>query len=166
MHRPPSTLDRFPALLAAAAADTTAARLAAIDTGLATLVGHKLFTVLVLNWDAGENQRYYSNQPEAYPIGGAKPITKSSGSETLEGRCRFLDDYAAVTAAFYDHELIRSLGCESCVNVPVRWNGRTIGGLNLLHEAGWYSKSDIPILTAFAALATPALMDIIAGWHK
>ncbi len=166
MTRPSTTYDRFAAITAAAAADTVPTRLAAIDAALAAGIGHKLFTVLVLNWEKGENQRYYSNLPDSYRDGGAKPINKSSASSVLEGQCRFLNDYNDIKAAFFDHELIRSLGCESCVNVPVRWNGKTIGMLNALHEAGWYTQADVPELSAYAALAAPALLEIIAGWDK
>lgn len=164
MSRQPRPHDPFPGILAAASADTVATRLAAIDRAVAEGIGHKLFTVLVLNWARGENQRYYSNLPDAYPVGGAKPIDKSSATALMEGHCRFLNDYAEVQAAFFDHELIRSLGCESCVNVPVRWAGRTIGSLNILHEAHWYTPQDVPALTVLAALAAPALQEIIAGW--
>ena len=166
MSRQPRQYDPFPGILAAASADTAAGRLAAIDRAIAEGIGHKLFTVLVLNWDRGENQRYYSNQPDAYPVGGAKPIARSSASAMLEGQCRFLDTYEDVKAAFFDHELIRSLGCESCVNVPVRWAGRTIGTLNILHEANWYTPADVPAFTVFAALAAPAMQEIIAGWGE
>ncbi len=82
----------------------------------------------------------------------------------MEGTCRFLDTYEDIRAAFFDHELIRSLGCESCVNVPVRWQGRTIGMLNLLHAARWYSAEDVPTFTICAALAVPAVQAVIAGW--
>jgi hypothetical protein len=34
--------------------------------------------------------------------------------------------------------------------------------LNLLHRSGWYRDEDIPTLSIFAALATPALQAIIA----
>lgn len=166
MSRPQTSPDILPHILAVAATDTVATRLAAIDTALAALVGHTLFTVLVLNWDAGENQRYYSNLPDAYPVGGAKPIVKSSASEIFEGKCRFLDDSAAITAAFFDHELIHSLGCESCVNIPVRWNGKTIGSMNILHKAHCYTAADIPTFSIFAALAAPALNEIIANWGR
>jgi GAF domain-containing protein len=64
---------------------------------------------------------------------------------------------------FYDHELIRSLGCESVLNVPVRWDGRSIGTINLLHQAGWYTEADIPAAQLFAALAAPGLMQVIAA---
>ena len=65
---------------------------------------------------------------------------------------------------FPDHALIRSLGCESCVNIPVRWDGQTIGMLNVLHEANWYTAADVPTFGIFAALAAPALQHVIAGW--
>lgn len=164
MARPQIKYDRFPGFLAAASADTVAGRLGAIDRALGEGIGHRLFTVLVINGARAENQRCYSSLLDAYPVGGAKPITPGSLDGLMAGQCRFLDDYAAVRAAFADHALIRSLGCESCVNIPVRWNGRTIGMLNLLHEAHWYGPEDVPTFTIFAALAAPALQQVIAGW--
>ena len=164
MAREQIKYDRFPGFLATAVADTAAARLAAIDRALGEGIGHRLFTVLVVNWDAGENQRCYSSLPGAYPVGGAKPITPGSLDAVLAGRCRFLNTYEEIAAVFPDHALIRSLGCESCVNIPVRWEGRTIGMLNVLHEARWYSEADVPTFAIFAALAVPAVQQVIAGW--
>ncbi len=143
------------------------ASLAAIDTALNGAIGHKLFTVLAVNWDRMENQRYYSNMPDAYKVGGSKPIVPDSPSMRdviIAGKCRINHDYAELSAAFFDHELIRTLGCESSINVPVRWNGQTIGMLNLLHETGYYDEADIPMLSVFAGLAVPALLDIIKTW--
>ena len=164
MGRSQDRYDRFPGFLAVAEADTAEGRLAAIDRALGEGIGHKLFTVLVVNWDAQENQRCYSSLAAAYPVGGAKPITPGSLDAVLAGRCRFLDTYDAIAAVFPDHALIRSLGCESCVNIPVRWDGRTIGMLNVLHEANWYTEADVPTFAIFAALAAPALQQVIAGW--
>ena len=136
----------------------------ALDAALAAVIGHKLFTILVIHPGAKESQRYYTNQPQAYPIGGRKPITESwwfkkvvFGGEPWIGR-----NYADVQAAFFDHELIRSLGCESVLNVPVRWNGHTLGTINLLHQANWYTEADIAAAQVFAALAAPGLMKVIA----
>jgi len=161
----------LPRLLEVAAALGAAGQpqpsLAALDTALAQLVGHKLFTVLVLNFAKNENQRYYSNQPKAYPTGGAKPIEKESElykEVVLGGRARICHDAQDIRRAFFDHELIASLGCESCINVPVRWNGRTLGTMNLLHEAHWYREDHAPMLQAFAALAVPAMLEIIRRW--
>jgi GAF domain-containing protein len=137
----------------------------ALDAALAATIGHRLFTILVIHPGAKESQRYYSNQPQAYPIGGRKPITESwwfqhvvFGGEPWIGK-----DYADVQAAFYDHELIRSLGCESALNIPVRWNGTTLGTLNLLDAAGHYTPAQLPTAKLFAALAAPGLMQVIAA---
>jgi len=156
--------DPFAALPAIAATQDPAARFAAIDQAFAQGVGHRLFTVLVVNWDQGENQRCYTSNPAAYPVGGAKPITPGSLDAMATGQCRFLDTYADIAALFPDHALIRSLGCESCVNIPVRWQGRMIGMLNLLHQARWYQPAHIPEFAVMAALAVPALQQVIAAW--
>ena len=67
------------------------ALLAKLDRALEQTAGHKLFTVLVLNEEVGQNQRYYSNQPKANPVGGSKPIDRSSafyGEVVLTGKPR------------------------------------------------------------------------------
>ena len=135
---------------------------AALDVAMGAVIGHKLFTVLVYHADAAQSERRYSNQPAAYPVGGRKPVTPSAWTERLfrERRPyvgRTADDIRAV---FFDHELILSLGCQSVLNVPVVWNERTLGTINLLHEAGWYEERDLPVATAFAALAVPGYLEL------
>lgn len=138
--------------------------LMALDRALDGAFGHRLFTVLVVNLEKNENQRYYSNRPEEYPVGGTKPIVHEglvAQRVIAAGECHINRNYEDVRNVFSDHELIRSLGCESSINVPVRWNGRTFGMLNLLHETGWYSEQDIPILSVFAAMAVPVLQHLV-----
>ena len=65
-----------------------------------------------------------------------------------------------IKEVFYDHELIWSLGCESVLNMPVRWNGQTLGTLNLLHRADWYDEADIANVRLFAQLALPGILMI------
>jgi hypothetical protein len=168
-----SMTDPAPHLAAVAAAMAApgqpGAGLRALDQALAATVGHKLFTVLVLNHAAGQKQRYYTNQPEAYPTGGHKPITPSGeyhDTVVVAGRPRFLHDRADIIRAFPDHPLILSLGCEGAVNVPVRWNGETLGGLNLLDAAGRYGEAQTPLLLTFAALAVPAFLHITRNWTE
>ena len=130
-------------------------------------MGHKLFTVLILNFAKGENQRYYSNQPDAYKTGGSKPIDRDSAffkNVVGSGQPAMLRTYEDIKAVFFDHELIRSLGCESCVNVPIRWDGQTVGTLNLLHNANWYRDSDLPLLEAFGSSAVAPAQEIIRRW--
>jgi GAF domain-containing protein len=134
---------------------------AALDLALAVTVGHILFTVLRADRAQGYSQRVHSNMPDAYPVGGRKPITDSAWFANVldQGNAWIGADYAAIRDAFFDHELIRSLGCESCLNVPVRWNGRSLGTLNLLHREGHYRQQHVPVVARFAALAVPALLD-------
>ena len=134
-----------------------------LDVALARDLGHRLFTVLALDWTRGLSVRHYSSAPLAYPPGGAKPIVPGGEfhARVIEaGEPRFCADADAIRAAFPDHELILSLGCESAVNVPVRWNGRTLGSLNLLHEAGWYGEDMLPVLRVYGAMAVPLLQQI------
>ena len=64
MSRPQTKYDRFPGFLAAATADTATARLAAIDRALASGIGHKLFTVLVVNWGVEVRAKLAGKTPQ------------------------------------------------------------------------------------------------------
>ena len=100
--------------------------------------------------------------PGAYPVGGRKPVTDSAwmqqvifGGRPYIGRTR--EDIREV---FFDYELIWSLGCESVLNLPVRWDGRVLAVLNLLHASGWYNDVDPGALLPLAQLAVPALQSM------
>ena len=134
----------------------------ALDRAMKAVLGHKLFTVLLHHASARESERRYTNQPAAYPVGGRKPVTASAWTERLfVERQPYIGRSAEdIRTLFFDHELISSLGCASVLNVPVVWNGRTLGTINLLHEAAWYEDTDVPVAQVFAALATPALLEL------
>ena len=132
----------------------------ALDRAMGRVIGHKLFTILLHHPRARESERRYTNQPAAYPVGGRKAVTASAWTERLFAERR---PYIGKTAddireVFFDHEIILSLGCASVLNVPVVWDGRTLGTINLLHEANWYDEGDVPIAQCFAALAVPTLL--------
>jgi hypothetical protein len=150
--------DRILATLAET--DQPLATFRAVDAALAETPGHILFTVLVHHRVARQSERFYSNKPDAYPVGGRKPVTDSAwmqrvihGGQPYIGRTR--EDIAA---NFFDHALINSLGCESILNMPVRWNGQTLGTLNLCHGAGHYDENHLPQVRLIAYLAAPALL--------
>ncbi len=153
-----------PWLCAVAAAqgrpDQPDALFAALDKALKSAIGHKLFTILTYDCDSGEAARLYSNLPGPYPAGGRKRLAPGPWTEAVLDRGeayigRTQDDLRTV---FFDHELIASLGCESVLNMPVRWRGRTRGSLNLLHEACWDGEDDVAACLPFAQLALPALL--------
>jgi GAF domain-containing protein len=119
------------------------------------LVGVKLFTITTSNLEQKESERVYSNMPEAYPISGTKPYIDDIWSETtLHKRATFvantIDDIAEV---FNDFELIRSLGCESVINVPIVIDDEVVGTVNCLHEKGFYTDEKV---RAAEALKLPA----------
>ena len=137
--------------------------LQALADALSARIGYRLFTVLVLDRQAGRSRRYFSSQPVAYPTDGAKPIREDSdfyARVVQAGQPRICQDRHECQQAFPDHDVIFSLGCESAVNVPVRWNGQTIASLNLLHEAGWYRQDMLPELGWYSALAIPLIQTI------
>lgn len=161
-RRRPDPLPHLSAVAAASAGGgQPEATFRALDRSLAAAVGHTLFTVLLRH--PRESERFYTNQPAAYPVGGRKPIVASPWTEQLFGRREpYIGRSAAdIRAVFFDHELIASLGCESVLNLPVAWDGRVLGTINLLHEAGWYDEADVPVGLAFAALAVPAYLSLI-----
>ncbi len=136
----------------------------ALAQALAARIGYRLFTVLVLDREAGVSRRFYSSQPDAYPTDGAKPIRTDSdfyARVVQEGRPRICADREACKAAFPDHDRIFALGCEGAVNVPVRWDGQTIASLNLLHRAGWYREAMFSELGWYSAFAIPVIQKII-----
>jgi GAF domain-containing protein len=149
-------------LAAQRAEDQPAALFRAVDAALEAAIGHLLFTILVHHPAARESERFYTNRPAEYPVGGRKPVTDAPWMRQVIGRGepyigRTREDIGSV---FFDHELIFSLGCESVLNMPVRWRGRTLGTLNLLHRAGYYDEADVPVARLFAGLALPGLMMI------
>ena len=152
------------AALIAAHADTDqpGATFRALDAALATAPGHILFTILVHHPGLRQSERFYSNKSAEYPVGGRKPVTESPWMQQVIGAGqpyigRTREDIREV---FYDHELIWSLGCESVLNLPVRWRGQTMGTLNLLHRAGFYDKAQVAGVALLAHLALPALLMI------
>jgi GAF domain-containing protein len=118
------------------------------------VVGHKLFTLMTVDRNTGEAARIYSNMPDVYPIFGRKPPNESHWrTQVIENHQTFVaNDIDTIATVFDDHELIRSLGCESVINVPVIIAGQVIGTINCLAEAGHYSDERV---TASQALILP-----------
>lgn len=108
-------------------------------------IGIKLFTLMEVDHARGVSRRNYSNQPDAYPVNGEKPIQNNEWTAQVQDRhetfvANSIDEIAAV---FPDYEFIQSLGCESCLNLPIVVNGVVIGTLNCLHNAGHYTPERI-----------------------
>jgi GAF domain-containing protein len=109
------------------------------------VVGVKLFTIMTHDGRNGLAQRVYSNMPEAYPVSGTKPANETDWSRQVirDKRTFVANDIEGIAAVFSDHELIKSLGCESVINVPIVVAGEVKGTINCLHEAGFYTPERV-----------------------
>jgi transcriptional regulator with GAF, ATPase, and Fis domain len=134
----------------------------ALDRALAATVGHRLFTVLRYHREAQESERLYTSQGVAYPVGGRKTVRPTPWTARVYGERRpYIGRTAAdIRASFPDAELILSLGCESVLNLPVVFDDRVLGTMNLLHEAGRYDEGDVPLGLLFAGLAVPGYLSV------
>ena len=134
----------------------------ALDQAMGRAIGHKLFTVLLHHEASGESERFYTNQPSHYPVGGRKPLNPTFWTQRVlrEQRPYIGREAADIAAVFFDHVLIAKLGCASVINLPVVFGGRTLGTINLLHEEAWYEEADLTLGAVFAGLAVPAYLAI------
>ena len=109
------------------------------------VVGVKLFTVMTHDGRKGLASRIFSNMPDAYPVSGTKPANPTDWSrQVIEKKQTFVaNDIEGIKAVFDDHELIKSLGCESVINVPIVVGGEVLGTINCLHEAGFYTSDKV-----------------------
>lgn len=123
-------------------------------------IGVKLFTVMTLDREAGLARRHFSNMPEAYPPSGAKPMEPNAwAARVIDGHQMFVaNTIEEIATVFSDHALIQSLGCESCLNIPVIVNGQVIGTLNCLHEAGHFTPERV---AAAESLKEPGALAIL-----
>jgi hypothetical protein len=126
----------------------------AIDAGVKRLAGHRLFTLLVVVEGGAEVERIHSSDPDAYPLTGRKPMGPTPwGNHVIKGMQPWHGrTMADIRWAFPDHALIESLGCGSCINIPVIVMGRMIGTMNVLDRENAYSDEAVAQLGLFAPI--------------
>jgi GAF domain-containing protein len=133
----------------------------ATQDALGELVGHKLFTLLIVLPCGEEVQRVWSSDERSYPLTGRKQIGSTPWGElVLRNQRHFVGpDATAIRWAFADHELISSLGLASVINIPVRAQGRILGTMNLLDAENRYDESMAYIPGLFAPLLALAFTE-------
>ena len=152
-----------PAAVAARLADTSAvlagsaddaALYASVQGAVEALVGFRLLTILRTTPAGDGLERMHSSDPVAYPAGGVKPVGADAWLRHLLTATapQLSPDAAAVRRNFFDADAIFALGCQSALNLPIRFRGRNLGTLNLLHRADWYRPSDGATCHCFANL--------------
>ena len=127
-------------------------------------VGHRLFTLLVYDEAAGEVARIYTNRPREYPVSGRKAMCDTPwGRHVIHGRHPYLGRTAAdIRWAFPDHALIASLGCGAVINLPLAYDGRLLGTVNLLDAEGAYEERHLEIVRPLAGFLVPGFLSAIS----
>lgn len=154
-------MNHWPAYLAALAEpDQPKSAFAALQRITEETVGTKLFTIMTHDAASGMSRRIYSSNEAAYPTGGYKPLRSTLFSRTtLDERKPFSAlTIEGIAEVFADHELIRSLGCESCCNIPVVIADKVAGTLNLLDLKGYYDAPKVDAAMALRPYAVPAFL--------
>jgi GAF domain-containing protein len=133
---------------------------AALEKLTRETIGVKLFTVMTADTTDKVSRRVYSNMPDVYPVSGTKPYNETHWSDiTLKQKRTFvantIEDIAQV---FDDHELIKSLGCESVINVPVIVDGEVIATLNCLHDKDYYTDERVKAADALKLPGTVCVL--------
>lgn len=135
----------------------------AAQTALRELIGHRLFTLLVVVPGGKEVERIHSSDPVAYPLTGRKPMgTTPWGEQVITGRRAWLGrDMEAIRWAFFDHALIAQLGCGACINVPVCVMGEVVGTMNVLDREHAYDERHLTLAQAAAPALAPAFLAVM-----
>lgn len=112
-------------------------------------IGVILFTVLHFTQGGARMERVYSSHPVEYPVGGSKDVTTEVAEDWIAvSRDAGMPYFGAtpddLERIFADAELIRSLGCGSILNVPLKNAvGTTWGTVNLYAAEGTYTPEAI-----------------------
>ena len=152
-------MDQMVAALAMAE-DQPSATFRALERLVRATIGARLFTLMEVDTVRGVARRRYSNMPEAYPTSGEKPLLRNHWAEIVQDRhetfvANSIDEIAEV---FGDHALIRSLGCESCLNLPIVIAGQLWGTLNCLDVAGHYTPERVAAAHSLKAAGAMAFL--------
>ena len=134
----------------------------AVQRIAAQTIGWRLFTILRHVEADQAVERLHSSDAASYPVGGRKPLAKIGASHAAleKGEAVLAATKEEVRRAFFDHELIFSLGITAILNVPIRHAGRHLGTLNLCGEEGMYGAADIARAKVLAGLLVPAMLAV------
>ena len=125
-----------------------------LDLKVKKIIGHKLFTLMVVDKSLKYVERVYSSNIKAYPLLGTKPIPKNEWTKKVVlNKKNFLGkDMKTIKKLFFDHEVISSLGCGSIINIPVINNNIILGTMNILHKEFYYNSDTVKLAKPFASL--------------
>jgi hypothetical protein len=133
----------------------------ALEKISAETIGHRLFTVMRFDGSRSEVERIHTNLPSVYPVGGRKQKRETAWADQVLGEMKVFRGSGAadIQSAFDDHQTILGLGLGSVLNLPIVFQGRCLGTMNLLHQAEWYRPDDERVGLLLGAFLIPALLN-------
>lgn len=123
-------------------------------------VGAIIFTVMAFDPQTQMSRRLYSNHPVEYPVSGYKQLPASTWTDLVFGRKEpfVANTIEEIAQVFHDHELIASLGCGSCINVPFVFGGEVLGTVNILAGTGAYTPDKVELAMALRPFAAVGIL--------
>ena len=128
-----------------------------------TIAGHRLFTVMTVDMQAGLARRAFTDHPGAYPVSGTKPIQHNRWFDIVHGERRTFvaNTIAEIAGVFPDHALIASLGCGSVVNLPVVLCDQLAATINMLDAEQHYTPEHVAAVERH--LSIPSKLAVLAA---
>ncbi len=141
---------------------------AALHRAAQTACNARLFTITILDREAGVAWRAYSSHPADYPVTGTKPISPNGWTQqVLDQQETFVaNNTAEFSPYFSDHALINALGCEAAVNIPVSDGAQVQGTVNILDKKGHFTPERVAVLKCLVSDARGALLQAFASILK
>lgn len=126
-----------------------------------TKYSHILFTVLRFDYHESAMSRLYSNREDISPTGGTKPMPTGVWADQIiaGGRAYIGRNREDLRDVFFDYEALWAIGCESVLNVPVRWLGKTVGSMNILGRENQFTEEDGRRFAVIAQLGSPLFLE-------
>ena len=130
------------------------------ETAFQREFGHKLFTLLKIDRNAGLMRRLYSSNTAINPIGGTKPIEAGNWAQRVlvEGLHYVGRDRSDLKSAFADHETLFDIGCESVLNTPILSRGHVVGSINILDIENHYTEDMCPLASLYGQCLTQVFL--------
>ena len=137
------------------------AQWAAISALLEQAFGHRLFTALSYLHERQIMRRLYTSDGAISPLGGYKSTGNGPWSRHVleQGRIYVAHDAGDVRTVFSEAQMLIDRGLCSAFNLPVRYEGRVVGSLNLLSHAQAYRHADHALGEIIAGLCAPIFVE-------
>jgi transcriptional regulator with GAF, ATPase, and Fis domain len=137
-----------------------AALFRAVEAVAAETIGFRLFTIMTYDAQQHEVERVFTNMPEIYPTGGRKKKRGTAWATQIMQELRPFRGETShdIRTAFDDHTVMTEMGLGSILNIPIAYDGRCIGTMNLTHVEHWYTPQHENAGLLLGSFLAPALL--------